>query len=500
MNSDRTALLEIRNVSKSYGALVAVKDVSLDLGEGEVVGIMGPNGAGKSTLFNLIMGAQPLSGGTIEFAGQRISGLTASQICKRGIGRTYQIPQPFHNMTVTENLMVGQLYGQNTTAMGRARERAYGILEKLGLAHKAQVLAGQLGLLDLKRLEMARALSTGPRLLLLDEIAGGLVESEVEELERTIADLKSGGQSMIIIEHVIRTLFNHSDRILVMNFGTEVAIDAPQRIAKNEQVIDIYLGEETDRDMPTGTARSTTIDSEPLLKISNVSACYGEFQALSDVSMEIHEGEIVALIGMNGAGKSTLTRAITNRIPLSSGTVLWRGEDLAKYRAHEIVSLGIAQCLEGRKIFGHMTVQENLEIGAYPKHARLKRHDTIAWIYELFPVLKERAAQLGGTLSGGEQQMLAIGRALMAMPDLIVFDEISLGLAPRIIDTIYETIPVIVANGTTVLLIEQNVHRSLAIADRAYILERGSIAMSGSSRELIQIKEIQEAYFGLTTH
>ena len=500
MNSDRTPLLEIRNVSKSYGALVAVKDVSLDLGEGEVVGIMGPNGAGKSTLFNLIMGAQPLSGGTIEFAGQRISGLTASQICKRGIGRTYQIPQPFHNMTVTENLMVGQLYGQNTTAMGRARERAYGILEKLGLAHKAQVLAGQLGLLDLKRLEMARALSTGPRLLLLDEIAGGLVESEVEELERTIADLKSGGQSMIIIEHVIRTLFNHSDRILVMNFGTEVAIDAPQRIAKNEQVIDIYLGEETDRDMPTGTARSTTIDSEPLLKISNVSAGYGEFQALSDVSMEIHEGEIVALIGMNGAGKSTLTRAITNRIPLSSGTVLWRGEDLAKYRAHEIVSLGIAQCLEGRKIFGHMTVQENLEIGAYPKHARLKRHDTIAWIYELFPVLKERAAQLGGTLSGGEQQMLAIGRALMAMPDLIVFDEISLGLAPRIIDTIYETIPVIVANGTTVLLIEQNVHRSLAIADRAYILERGSIAMSGSSRELIQIKEIQEAYFGLTTH
>ena len=123
---------------------------------------MGPNGAGKSTLFNLIMGAQPLSGGTIEFAGQRISGLTASQICKMGIGRTYQIPQPFHNMTVTENLMVGQLYGQNTTAMGRARDRAYAILEELRLAHKAEVMAGQLGLLDLKRLEMARALSTGP--------------------------------------------------------------------------------------------------------------------------------------------------------------------------------------------------------------------------------------------------------------------------------------------------------------------------------------------------
>ena len=500
MSSDGTPLLDVRNVSKSYGALVAVRDLNLDVAEGEVVGIMGPNGAGKSTLFNLIMGAQPLSSGTIEFAGHRISGLAASQICKLGIGRTYQIPQPFHKMTVTENLMVGQLYGQNTTAMGRARDRAYGILEELRLDHKAEILAGQLGLLDLKRLEMARALSTGPRLLLLDEIAGGLVEQEVEELERNIADLKSSGQSMIIIEHVIRTLFNHSDRILVMNFGTEVAIDTPQRIAKNAEVIDIYLGEEAGYDMPMGRAQSSAIESEPLLRISNVSACYGEFQALVDVSMEIHEGEIVALIGMNGAGKSTLTRAITNRIPLRSGNVVWRGEDLARYKAHEIVSLGIAQCLEGRKIFGHMTVQENLEIGAYPRHARLKRHETLAWMYELFPVLRERAAQLGGTLSGGEQQMLAIGRALMALPDLIVFDEISLGLAPRIIDTIYEAIPVIVGNGTTVLLIEQNVHRSLAIADRAYILERGSIAMSGSSRDLIQNKEIQEAYFGLKTH
>ena len=500
MSGNGTPLLEIRNVSKSFGALVAVNDLSLDVADGEVVGIMGPNGAGKSTLFNLIMGAQPLSGGSIEFAGQRISGLSASQICKLGIGRTYQIPQPFHNMTVTENLMVGQLFGQNTTAMGRARDRAYEILEELRLDHKAEVPAGQLGLLDLKRLEMARALSTGPRLLLLDEIAGGLVEREVEELERNIADLKARGHGMIVIEHVIRTLFNHSDRILVMNFGTEVAIDTPQRIARNAEVIDIYLGEEAGHDVPTGAAPSAAPDSEPLLKVSNVSAGYGEFQALADVSMEIHEGEIVALIGMNGAGKSTLTRAITNRIPLRSGNVVWRGEDLARYKAHDIVSLGIAQCLEGRKIFGHMTVQENLEIGAYPRHARLKRHDTLAWIYELFPVLKERAAQLGGTLSGGEQQMLAIGRALMALPDLVAFDEISLGLAPRIIDTIYETIPVIVANGTTVLLIEQNVHRSLAIADRAYILERGSIAMSGSSRELIQNKEIQEAYFGLKTH
>ena len=493
-------MLQTSQVTKAFGALVAVNDLSFDLGDGEVLGIMGPNGAGKSTLFNLIMGAMPLSDGSVHFAGQQISGMNASQICRLGIGRTYQIPQPFRHMTVAENVVVGQLYGQNKTAMEPAREKAYEILTTLRLDDKADLMAGQLGLLDLKRLEMARALSTDPRLLLLDEIAGGLVESEIEELENNIDDLKSQGQSMIIIEHVMRTLFNHSDRILVMNFGTEVAVDTPPKIAENEEVIDIYLGEELDRKAPVSAAQTTAETRQTLLKVSEIGSGYGEFQALFDVSMEIKKGEIVALIGINGAGKSTLTRAVTNQIPLTAGAVHWKGDDLAQYKAYDIVDLGISQCLEGRKIFNHMTVLENLEIGAYPGHARDKRLGTLQWVYELFPRLQERADQLGGTLSGGEQQMLAIGRALMALPELIIFDEISLGLAPKIIDTIYETIPKIVANGTTVLLIEQNVHRSLGIADRAYILERGRITLSGTAQELIENKEIQEAYFGLETH
>ncbi len=500
MTDVQTPLLQVGQVAKNFGALVAVNDLTFDVGDGEVLGIMGPNGAGKSTLFNLIMGAMPLSSGAINFAGQKIDGLQANQICSMGIGRTYQIPQPFHHMTVVENTIVGQLYGQRKTAMEPARERALEILETVRLAEKAELMAGQLGLLDLKRLEMARALSTNPRLLLLDEIAGGLVESEVEELEQNIDDLKSHGQSMIIIEHVIRTLFNHSDRILVMNFGTEVAIDTPPKIAENEEVIDIYLGEELEQKEMVSTAQTPATKRDTILAVSNISAGYGEFQALFDVSLEIKKGEIVALIGINGAGKSTLTRAVTSQIPITSGSVSWRGEDLTKYQAYDIVELGISQCLEGRKIFNHMTVLENLEIGAYPKHAREKRFDTIKWIYELFPRLEERAGQLGGTLSGGEQQMLEIGRALMALPELIIFDEISLGLAPKIIDDIYEIIPKIVEHGTTVLLIEQNVHRSLSIADRAYILERGRVTLTGSAQELIENQEIQEAYFGLETH
>ena len=319
-------------------------------------------------------------------------------------------------------------------------------------------------------------------------------------MERNIDDLKAGGQSMIIIEHVMRTLFNHSDRILVMNFGTEIAVDTPPAIAADERVIDIYLGDEAEREaMPARRPEAAADARERLLELDGVDAGYGDFQALFDVSLEIGRGEVVALVGMNGAGKTTTIRAITNQIPLRAGTVRWRGADLAGYAAHDIVDLGIAQCIEGRKIFNQMTVLENLEIGAYPRHARDRRSETLAWIYELFPRLKERESQLGGTLSGGEQQMLAIGRALMALPELVIFDEVSLGLAPKIIDSIYETIPKIVERGATVLLIEQNVRRSLSFADRAYILERGRITLSGSAHELIENRDIQEAYFGLET-
>jgi branched-chain amino acid transport system ATP-binding protein len=234
-----------------------------------------------------------------------------------------------------------------------------------------------------------------------------------------------------------------------------------------------------------------------MLEVTDLSAGYGAFQALFNVNLEIKKGEIVALLGINGAGKTTLIQAITRQLALTSGDVIWQGLSLNNRKAHDIAELGIAQCIEGRKIFKLMTVRENLEIGAYPKRARAEKDVTLETVYELFPRLRERESQLGGTLSGGEQQMLAIGRALMARPELLILDEVSLGLAPKIIDTIYASIPKIVAAGTTVLLIEQNVHRSLEIADRAYILERGRITLSGTAQELAANPDVQAAYFGL---
>jgi branched-chain amino acid transport system ATP-binding protein len=492
-------LLELEQVTKHFGAVAAVNRVSLSIAEGEVLGVMGPNGSGKTTLLNLIMGVYPSDEGEIRFAGQRITGLSTDGISRRGIGRTYQIPQPFLRMTVSENLMVGDLYGTGHRSVQLARANAMAILNRVGLKEKAGTVAGKLGLLDLKRLELGRALSLKPRLLLLDEIAAGLVETEIALLKQLILELKSKGQTMLLIEHILSVIFNLSDRILVLDFGERVAEGTPGEIANNPHVHEIYLGtKKTDEDQDPGSAKITPeVETPNLLALRNVDAGYGNFQALFDVSLDIREGEIVGLIGVNGAGKTTLIRTINRQLPLMNGEILYKGKSIINTQTNHITELGIAQCIEGRKLFPELTVQENLEIGAYCRRARDKRQSTMRQVYDLFPILAERRNQIASTLSGGEQQMLAIGRALMALPRLIIFDELSLGLAPLVIDSLYKTIREINRQGITVLLVEQNVHRSLEVADRAYIIERGRIVLSGTSKALKHNEHVKQAYFGL---
>jgi branched-chain amino acid transport system ATP-binding protein len=497
-------LLELDSVTKRFGAVTAVNNLSLSIGDGEALGVMGPNGSGKTTLLNLIMGVYPLDKGKIQFRERIISGLRTDEISRQGIGRTYQIPQPFLKMTVLENLIVGDLYGGNHRSLKRARDNAMAILNRIGLGGKAELEAARLGLLDLKRLELARALSLRPRLLLLDEIAAGLVETEVAELKALILELKKAGQAMLVIEHILSFIFSVSDNILVLNFGEKITEGTPAEIAVNHTVQEIYLGAEKKKD-DTGEVQVASDDSKApevalsttLLSLNNVSSGYGGFQVLFDISLDIPKGDIVGLIGVNGSGKSTLIRTITRQLPLSKGEIFFKGRDISNTRPFDIVGLGIAQCIEGRKLFPELTVEENLEIGAYCKRARKERHHTIAGVYDLFPALTTRRRQIVNTLSGGEQQMVAIGRALMAQPELIIFDELSLGLAPIVIDSLYEAITKINDRGVTVLLVEQNVHRSLEVAHRAYIIERGRIALSGTSQDLVKNDHVNEAYFGL---
>lgn len=237
----------------------------------------------------------------------------------------------------------------------------------------------------------------------------------------------------------------------------------------------------------------------PLLEISDMAVRYGRIEALHGISLTVEEGELVTLLGANGAGKSTTMRAISGLLPLTRGHVFFDGEDITKVKAHLRVLSGIVQAPEGRGVFPGMTVQENLDMGCYARKFAKKSEykERLGWVYELFPRLLERRSQIGGTMSGGEQQMLAIGRALMARPRVLLLDEPSMGLAPMIIQQIFRIISQINAEGTTVLLVEQNAQQALNRSDRAYILETGEVTRTGGGKELLADDSIQAAYLGV---
>ncbi len=231
-----------------------------------------------------------------------------------------------------------------------------------------------------------------------------------------------------------------------------------------------------------------------MLKVENLKVNFGGIEAVKDISFEVNEGEIVTLIGSNGAGKSTTLRAISGLVKPSDGKIIFEGEDITKIGSSEIVSKGITLCPEGRRIFPDMTVLENIKIGAYLRNDDLT--NDIEKCHRLFPILKERENQLAGTLSGGEQQMLAVARSLMSRPKIMMLDEPSLGLAPLIVKDIFNILKEINEEGVTILLIEQNANMALRLADKAYVLETGTIAMQGTGKELLDNPKIKEAYLG----
>ena len=236
----------------------------------------------------------------------------------------------------------------------------------------------------------------------------------------------------------------------------------------------------------------------PILEVEEVHTYYGNIHALKGVSLTVNEGEIVTLIGANGAGKSTMLKTISGILRPREGTIRLAGEDLRKYPAHAIVGKGVVQVPEGRKIFGRLTVIENLEMGAYSKDNSAGIQEDIEKVFGIFPRLRERRTQLGGTLSGGEQQMLATGRALMARPRVLLMDEPSMGLAPILVQSFFDTIKDLHRQGTTILLVEQNARLALQVADRGYVLQTGQIILSDSAANLRQNESVQKAYLGLT--
>ncbi|WP_243302028.1 ABC transporter ATP-binding protein [Geothrix oryzisoli] len=234
-----------------------------------------------------------------------------------------------------------------------------------------------------------------------------------------------------------------------------------------------------------------------MLKIEKLNFAYGDLKVLWDVDLEVHEGEIVTVVGANGAGKSTTLKNISRLVKPTSGSITFEGKELSKMLSHQVVEAGLVQVPEGRRIFPEMTVMENLRMGSYVKATRADRRKNIDWVFELFPRLKEREKQLGGTMSGGEQQMLAIARGLMANPKVLLLDEPSLGLSPLLVKNIFDIITGINKQGVTILLVEQNVYQSLRIAHRAYVMETGRVVLTGRGDELLNNEHIKKAFLGM---
>ena len=495
-------LLVLQHVSKHFGGVKALNDVSCEVQQGELFGVIGPNGAGKSTLLSLISGTQHPGSGKILFAGQQLERLPPHTIARMGIGRAHQIPRPFNRITVQQNVLVPV----STHQRGRmaSNHQAQDILETCGLQGKASQLAATLTLLDLKRLEVARSLALRPRLLLLDEVAAGLVGHEIDEIIQLIASVQASGVTIVLVEHVQAVIQQLAQRVMVLEWGSKIAEGTPEEIAKHPDVIAVYLGTHQDRPVVGQKSVSSTqqaTNAQPLLRLEQVNMNYGKLPALREVDFEIRAGEIVAVLGANGAGKTTLTQAICGLVPIKGGKILFNDTDITRYPAYRRAQLGIALCHEGRRLFKDLTVRENIELGArYASRPSTPLQERITRIYELFPALKAHTNTLAGKLSGGQQQMVAIARGIVAEPKILLLDELSLGLAPQIVDQLFAVLPSIRQMDVSIVLIEQNIHRSLSIADRVYILERGHISFSGTPAELEYDEILQRAYFGDSTN
>ena len=469
-------ILKAEHLGITFGGLKAVSDFNMTINSGELVGLIGPNGAGKTTVFNLLTGVYQPTEGEFFLDGERMNGKKTYQVVRAGIARTFQNIRLFGQMTVEENVLVafnesfsyhmGGAIFRTPKFWKQEREmhaKAIDLLKIFGLEGLAETEAANLPYGAQRKLEIARALATGMKLLLLDEPAAGMNPTETEDLLNCINTIRDRfGIAILLIEHDMSLVMNVCQRIQVLDYGRTIAAGTPDEIANNPQVISAYLA----------------------------------IEAVKDISFTVNAGEIVSLIGANGAGKTTTLHTITGLVPAKSGSVMYNGVDLLKTHNNKIVTLGMAHIPEGRHVFTRMSVEENLEMGAFSLKDQSDLKKDLDMVYGLFPRLKERRNQKAGTLSGGEQQMLAMGRALMSHPKTILMDEPSMGLSPKLVKEIFSIIRKLHEQGITILLVEQNAKMALSIADRAYVLETGRITMEGDAKELLNNEQVRKAYLG----
>jgi branched-chain amino acid transport system ATP-binding protein len=526
------ALLNVEEVSVRFGGLQALASVTIDVPENEVTGLIGPNGAGKTTLFNVITGLQPPTGGTVVLDGKDITNVKPHQRARLGIGRTFQRLETFGTLSVRDNILVAA-----EMRKGWSREKfkpgtlADELIERIGLTSVAQERVDRLPTGTQRLVEMARALATKPRVVLLDEPSSGLNEAETADFSELLVELAASGLAILLVEHDMGLVMSACHHIHVLDFGQIIAYGTPAEVQANPLVRAAYLGEGDEADEvpeeqqallaevsalqeevraetePTNgttpfmsvseTAPTDATTREPTegaaLELIDVRAAYGSIDVLHGVSITIPRGTVYALLGPNGAGKSTTLKVASGQLNPTAGEVRYLGEKINGRSSDKVARAGLCTIPEGRGIFPNLTVLENLRTMTYTGTSLSQIEDQA---YLRFPRLKERRKQMAGTLSGGEQQMLAIARAIGTEPKVLLLDELSMGLAPLVVSELYDVVKRIAADDVSILVVEQFAHEVLDVADVAAIILHGKLQFEGSPAEVNDA--LQDAYLGGT--
>jgi branched-chain amino acid transport system ATP-binding protein/branched-chain amino acid transport system permease protein len=492
--------LEVRDLGITFGGIKAATAVTFTAPPGKVTSVIGPNGAGKTTVLNLIGGFYRPDSGSVRLGERELAGRASWKVARAGIARTYQTTKLFATMSIIDNVLIalrrGRLGGMAADAASRGdRDAAEALLAFVGYHGSLSTPAGDLPHVDRRLVEIARALAMRPRVLLLDEPAAGLMRSDKDALSRLIRRIADLGIAVILVEHDMLLVMGISDAVIVLDAGMRIAAGSPIEVRHDARVLRAYLGGGEMRARPRATPWSGAHDA--VLTTVKLTAGYGAAPVLDNVSLDVRPGEMVTIIGSNGAGKSTTMRAISGLLRPVDGAIVLDNVPINELETHQIARRGLALVPEGRQVFPELSVLDNLVLGAHSRKDA-DRDDEIAGLLERFPRLKERLAIRAGLLSGGEQQMLAIARGLMAKPRILLLDEPSLGLAPAMINELFDILAGLRDEGVTILLVDQMAALALTVADRGYVLELGKIVRSDNATGLADDPELEAAYLGRT--
>ena len=491
------ALLECRGVSKRFGEFTAVDGVDLTLLDRRLHALIGPNGAGKTTLFNVVSGMYPPDGGQLLLDGQRLEGLPPERVAAHGLARSFQITNLFPALTVLENLRLGAQARdprrfdawRPSATLGRVNEETRALVRFLGVEGVEEVPVASLSYGGQRLVEIGVALAGRPRVLLLDEPLAGLAPAERERVAALVKRLTEQ-MAVLLVEHDIDRVFGFADGITVRNEG-RVVVDGPvEAVREHPKVQEVYLGHGRDVLFARVTHERGTGAADSILRIAGIDTFYGKSHILHDVSLELKSGEVVALLGRNGAGKSSTLKSAMGLVAPARGRIEFAGRDITGRSPEDIARLGMGFVPQGRRLFPTLTVAENLALG----RLRRREGDGIRWdqerIFEFFPRIRERLGSKAETLSGGEQQMVAIARALSGHVKVLLLDEPFEGLAPAVSEEVFLSLDRL-RRDVPILIVEHDLDLVLALADRVYVLDRGRISHEGPAAPLRTDRELR---------